>query len=89
MVHTHPTQHLHYMKLTILSIFKKRFNHSKTSLYEQTIRPSDHCLLAKLVPTFAGRGRHMVSVTDPYGRILDFLDWSHYVFFQVAPQLYS
>jgi hypothetical protein len=25
----------------------------------------------------------MVSVTDPYGRILRFLDWSRYFFFQV------
>jgi hypothetical protein len=31
----------------------------------------------------------MVSITDPYGRILDFLDRNHYFFFQVAPQLYS
>jgi hypothetical protein len=31
----------------------------------------------------------MVSVTDPYGRILDFLDRSRYFFFQVAAQLYS
>jgi hypothetical protein len=30
-----------------------------------------------------------VSVTDPYGRILGFLDRSRYFFFQVAPQLYS
>jgi hypothetical protein len=30
----------------------------------------------------------MVSVTYPYGRILDFLDRSRYFFFQVAPQLY-
>jgi hypothetical protein len=29
----------------------------------------------------------MVSVTDPYGRILDFLDRSRYFFsFEVAPQ---
>jgi hypothetical protein len=26
------------------------------------------------VPTFADRGCHVVSVTDPYGRILDVLD---------------
>jgi hypothetical protein len=26
------------------------------------------------VPTFADRGCHVVSVTDPYGRILGFLD---------------
>jgi hypothetical protein len=28
-------------------------------------------------------------MTDPYGHILDFLDWSCYFFFQVAPQLYE
>jgi hypothetical protein len=31
----------------------------------------------------------MVSVMDPYGRILGFLDQSNYFLFQVAPQLYS
>jgi hypothetical protein len=31
----------------------------------------------------------VVSVADPYGRNLDFLDRSLYFFFQVAPQLYS
>jgi hypothetical protein len=31
----------------------------------------------------------MVSVTDPFYRILGFLDRIRYVFFQVAPQLYS
>jgi hypothetical protein len=38
---------------------------------------------------FADTWCHVVSVMDPYGRILGFLDQSHYVFFQVAPQLYS
>jgi hypothetical protein len=42
-----------------------------------------------LVPTLADRGCHVVSVTDPHGRIIDFLDRSRYFFFQVAPQLYS
>jgi hypothetical protein len=32
---------------------------------------------------------HVVSATDPYGRILDFQDRNRYYFFQVAPQLYS
>jgi hypothetical protein len=50
---------------------------------------SDRRLSAKLVPTFADRGCHVVSVTDPYKRIIGFLDRSHYFFFQVAPQLYS
>jgi hypothetical protein len=31
----------------------------------------------------------MADVTDPYGRILDFLDRSRYFSFQMAPQLYS
>jgi hypothetical protein len=51
--------------------------------------PSDRRLSAKLVPTFVDRGCHVVSVTYLYGRILNFLDRSHYFFFQVAPELYS
>jgi hypothetical protein len=56
---------------------------------ERTIPTDDSRLSAKLVPTFADRGCHVVSVTDPYGRILAFLDRSRYFFFQVAPRLYS
>jgi hypothetical protein len=52
-------------------------------------RPSDRRLLVKLVPTFADRGCHVGSVTDPYGHKLGFLNQSPYFFFQVAPQLYS
>jgi hypothetical protein len=52
-------------------------------------RPSDRRLSAKLVPTFADRGRHMVSVTNSYSRIHGFLYWSRYIFFQLVPQLYS
>jgi hypothetical protein len=37
-------------------------------------RPSDRRLSAKWLPTFADRRRHVVSMTDPYGRILGFLD---------------
>jgi hypothetical protein len=44
---------------------------------------------AKLVPAFADRGCHVVSVKDPYGRILDFLDRSRHFSFQAASQLYS
>jgi hypothetical protein len=35
--------------------------------------------------TFVERGCHVVSVTDPYGRIFGFVDLSCYIFFQVAP----
>jgi hypothetical protein len=34
-------------------------------------------------------GARCYSVTDPYSRILGFLDRSRYFFFQVAPHLYS
>jgi hypothetical protein len=42
----------------------------------------------KLV-TKTDRGCHVVSVTNPHGRSLGFLDWSPYFFFQVALQLWS
>jgi hypothetical protein len=51
--------------------------------------PINSRLSANLVPTFADRGFHVVSMTDSCGRNLAFLDRSLYFFFQVAPQLYS
>jgi hypothetical protein len=48
--------------------------------------------MSKLVSTFdtfVDKGCHVVSVTDPYGRILGFIDRSRYFFLQVALQLYS
>jgi hypothetical protein len=56
--------------------FKTPWPESTNKLY----RLRDRRLSAKLVPTFADRGCHVVSVTDPYGRILGFLDRSHYFF---------
>jgi hypothetical protein len=50
-------------------------------------RPSDRRLSPKLVPTFANRS--VVNVTDPYGRIFDFLDRSRYFLFKLDPELYS
>jgi hypothetical protein len=50
----------------------------------QTLWPesaSDSHSLAKLVPAFVDKGYHVVSVTDPHGRILGFLDRSPYFFF--------
>jgi hypothetical protein len=55
----------------------------------QVYRPSDRRLSAKLVSASADRECRVVSATDPYGRILYFLDQSSYYLFQVAPQLYS
>jgi hypothetical protein len=59
---------------------KTPWSESASELYG----PRDRRLLAKLVPTFVDRGRHVVSVTDSYGHILVFLDRSRYFFFQVA-----
>jgi hypothetical protein len=56
---------------------------SASKLYQ----PSDRRLSAKLVPTSADRECHAVSVTDPYGFILSFLDQSRYFFFQAVHQL--
>jgi CBS-domain-containing membrane protein len=49
------------------------WSESANELYQ----PSDRRLSAKL-PTFADKGCHVVSVTDPYGHILGFLDRSRY-----------
>jgi hypothetical protein len=55
-------------------IKKTPWSESSSEIY----RPSDRRLSAKWLPTFANRGCHVVSVTDPYGRILGFLDRSRY-----------
>jgi hypothetical protein len=64
---------------------KSPWTESENELYQ----PSYSRLSAKSVPTITDRACHLVSVTDLYGRNLDFLDRSRYFFFQVAPQLYS
>jgi hypothetical protein len=57
---------------------------------ERTIpTESDRRMSAKLVATFANRGCRVVNATDPYGRILSFLDRSRYFFFKIDPELYS
>jgi hypothetical protein len=61
------------------------WSESASELY----RPSDRRFSAKWLPTFADKGCYVVSVTDPYGSILGFLDRSRYFFYQVANQLYS
>jgi hypothetical protein len=59
-----------------LQINKKKtlWSESASELY----RPSDRSLSAKLLPTFGDKGCHVVSVTDPYGCIFDFLDRSRH-----------
>jgi hypothetical protein len=69
----------------IKTVKKTQWPESASELY----RPIDRRMSAKLVPTCATRGCHVVRVTDSYGRILGYLDRSSYFFSQVAPQLYS
>jgi hypothetical protein len=45
-------------------------------------------LSAKLAPTFAARGYHSVSVTDPYGRILGFLDRFHIFYVNISNNIH-
>jgi hypothetical protein len=66
-------------------VYYKLYSNERTPWSEsasELYRPTDRRLSAKLVPTFADRGCHVVSVTDPYGRILDFLDRSPYFSFK-------
>jgi hypothetical protein len=50
------------------------WSESTSELY----RPSERHLSVKRLPTFADKGCHVVSVTDPSSRILGFLDRSRY-----------
>jgi hypothetical protein len=62
-----------------LYLKKTPWPESTSKLYQL----SDHRFSAKSVSTFADRGCHVVSVTNPYGHILDFLDRP-----QIHTQLY-
>jgi hypothetical protein len=65
-------------------IKKKRKNNSLTFSPRELYRQNDRRLSANLLQTFADRGCCVVSITDPYGRILDFLNRSHYYFFKLT-----
>jgi hypothetical protein len=75
------------------AVILNKHTHTHTYIYIQTNkqtpwsesaselhRPSDSRFSAKWLPTFEDKGCQVVSVTDPYGRILDFLDRSRYLF---------
>jgi hypothetical protein len=64
---------------SMLNISKQKQKKKQTPWSEsasELYRPSDRLLSAKWLPTLANRGCQVVSVTDPYGRILGFLDRS-------------
>jgi hypothetical protein len=62
-------------------IMRQRLQNKQTPWSEsasELYRPSDRRLSAKRLPNCADRGCHVVSVTDPSGRILGFIDRSRY-----------
>jgi hypothetical protein len=61
---------------------KTPWSESASELY----RPSDRRLSAKWLPACAGRRCHVVSVTDPSGRISRFSRQEPLLSYQVAPQ---
>jgi hypothetical protein len=64
------------------AVFRKRFCNNKQIPWSESAselyRLSDRRLSAKSLPAFADKGCLVVSVTDPYGRTLGFLDRSRY-----------
>jgi hypothetical protein len=81
----------HFLKTSHSTKIKKTITklNSLAWVLEGTIPTERLPLVGKVSAPFADTECHVVSVTDPYNRILDFLGRSRYYFFQVAPQLYS
>jgi hypothetical protein len=80
---------VHLIHLSMTWTIEATLKNSIALVREQTIPSERPPPAAKLVPTFANGGCHVVVVTDFFGRILSFLDRSSYFFFQIAPQFYS
>jgi hypothetical protein len=78
-----PVQRVTYACLELCGLF---YNVASTRNVHRTMAASGRgifeVLYRQFVPTFADRGCHVVSVTDPYADILGFLDRSLYFFFQ-------
>jgi hypothetical protein len=68
--HQHLVSKSRMMELNLLTYLLTPWPESASELS----RLSDRRMSAKLVPTSADRECHVLSVTDPYGRILEFLD---------------
>jgi hypothetical protein len=83
--HTHACVHARAPTHTHTHTTQTPWPESASELYRPT---EQQPLSAKLVPTFVDRGCHVVSVTDPYGRILSSRPEPLFFFFQAALQLY-
>jgi hypothetical protein len=68
-------------------IYKCNISNSVALVRERTIPTERPPLAGEVVSTSADTGCRVVSVTDPYDRILGFLDRSCYCFSQIAPEL--
>jgi hypothetical protein len=66
------------IKLTWFQKWTQEWTQEWSESASELYRPSDRRLSASWLPTFADRRCHVVSVTDPYGRSLGFLDRSRY-----------
>jgi hypothetical protein len=69
--------------------FQLMQTNSAAWVYERTIPTEGPPIVGEGSAKFEDRKCHVISVTDSYCIILEFLDPSRFVFFQVAPQLYS
>jgi hypothetical protein len=69
---------LRYVAFIRACSFDALQNTSWSESASELYRPRDRRLSAKWLPTFADRGCHVVSVTDPYSRVLGFLNRSRY-----------
>jgi hypothetical protein len=49
-------------------------------VHEWTIPTEQPPIVGEVSAKFSDRGSHVVSVMDPYGLIIKFLDWSRYFF---------
>jgi hypothetical protein len=80
-----PTHKLsqHLLSPVCIAYMEKLKLHGLSPLANYTDREARR-LLTKLLSTVADRGCHAISVTNPYGRNLGFLDRSRYFLFQVA-----
>jgi hypothetical protein len=75
------TSNISLPRRTELCLLKYLFSRYRTP-WLLVREPRDLRLSTKLLPTFVDAGCCVVNITDPYGRIFDFLDHSRYFFFQ-------
>jgi CBS-domain-containing membrane protein len=57
---------------------QQKKTNSMVRVRERTISTERPPLVGEVVANFADKGCHVVSVTDPYGRILGFLERNRY-----------